>query len=80
MPVLSAKKMTETYEITDIICDLCKTSCKHLIGNDTYNFNYAKITPEFGYGSSLDGDDEEPKYICETCFSNIFLNPVTPKP
>jgi hypothetical protein len=72
MPI-TYKPLELTIQTEDTIhCDICGISCKHLIFDDTYNFNYAKVIPNFGYGSPLDGC-EDTKVLCNACFTKLFI-------
>jgi len=67
------KVMQKVSKTDDVVCDLCGKSCRFVISEkeDIANFNYATITPKFGYGSKLDGIEYE-KQICEDCYTKIF--------
>lgn len=61
--------------IVDILCDMCKESCKtEIIKNDIYNINYAKIEANFEYGSKLDDiyNELEDIYLCENCYLELL--------
>lgn len=59
----------------DIKCDLCQKSCKHQFEDGGYVYHYAKVLPHFGLGSKFQTTyirDEDIKYLCETCFEELF--------
>lgn len=65
-------ELVEKAKVTDVLCNKCGESCKDYIvqGNtDMFNLNYAEITPNFGYGSTLYDLEDWEVHICEGCYA-----------
>lgn len=54
-------------DLLNVTCDFCGESCKRNFGT----FEYAKISFDWGWNSSLDKHKGELQ-ICETCFRRIL--------
>ena len=64
------KKQRKTVNVLkDIVCDSCKKST-----HDAFNYQYAKITEEFGFGSELDNWDNSNQefHLCEKCYKKLL--------
>jgi uncharacterized cysteine cluster protein YcgN (CxxCxxCC family) len=55
-----------TTALTDVLCDICGTSCKTQL-ND---FEYAELSATWGYCSSKDGESHT-TLMCENCFDRV---------
>jgi len=63
--IITEKKQITEEVIIDVICDFCGKSCKAI-----YNFEYAKIQFDWGYGTKFDGDTGS-YHMCEKCFEKL---------
>lgn len=67
------KKLVEKEVVGDVICNMCGDSCRDYIdaAHTHCNYNYAAITSNFGYGSTLYDGEEFEAHICESCYQKI---------
>lgn len=63
--IITEKKQVTAEMITDVICDFCGKSCKGV-----YDFEYATIDYNWGYGSKFDGDTGS-YHMCDECFKKL---------
>lgn len=55
-----------TETIVDVVCDVCKKSCKTQLGD----YEHATLAAVWGYASRKDGESYRAD-LCEDCFDNI---------
>lgn len=60
----------KSNSLDDILCDICGKSCKVVFGSnpEDFNFNYAKISAHFGFGSTEHDGEAYESEVCESCF------------
>lgn len=57
----------EKNDVADIVCDICGVSTKTEFGD----FEYARFSATWGYGSSKDGEHHE-LCLCEPCYDQVI--------
>ena len=69
---MSFKVKTEVIEkerVVDIMCDMCKRSCK-VSTDESYDPEFAELEINHGYGSPQDGDHEY-AHFCLDCYGKL---------
>ena len=59
----------EQEKVVDVLCDLCKQSCK-VDKDEEHSIEFAALEIEHGYWSEQDGDHEY-AHFCLECFDKL---------